>query len=168
MLEPQDSTREHAVVSTPAAFSREDGPVAYFEATVVAAGKRFVGIGVVPSTYPRHRQPGWEEGSWGLHSDDGKLYEQQPAEDKAKQTGEKFGEGDVVGCGCIFGSGMTRLFWTKNGKLLNKARVELRGKERVLQPAVGLGAEAEVAFNFGEAMDDIREILKHIFQDIDY
>ena len=146
---PQDSTREHAVVSA-AAFSREDGPVAYFEATVVAVGKRFVGIGVVPPTYPRHRQPGWEEGSWGMHSDDGKLYEQQPAEDKAKQTGEKFGQGDVVGCGCIFGSGMTRLFWTKNGKLL-KARVELRGKERVLHPAVGLGAEAKVECEFGES-----------------
>ncbi|KAH9366480.1 hypothetical protein HPB48_015274 [Haemaphysalis longicornis] len=49
--------------------------------------------------YPRHRHPGWNEGSIAYHADDGKVF-------VGNEVGSKFGpkcqKGDIMGCGILF------------------------------------------------------------------
>jgi hypothetical protein len=55
--------------------------------------------------------PGWLNGSFGYHGDDGKKFsESGVGEDYA----ETFGTGDVVGCGIDNGE----IYFTKNGRNL--------------------------------------------------
>ena len=128
----------------------------YYEVSVLAVGEaKFVGVGLVPAAgYPAHRQPGWEGGSWGYHSDDGKLYEGQAEESKAKRKAPSFGAGDVVGCGIVFQRHGCRMFWTLNGKLLTDLSLPCTNSPKVavggLTAAVGLASVGDaVAMNFG-------------------
>ena len=54
--------------------------------------------------------PGWNEGSWAYHGDDGMLYLEG---DQETQSSGKYGAGDVIGCG--FDTDNDELFFTKNG-----------------------------------------------------
>lgn len=56
---------------------------------------------------------GWDEGSWGYHGDDGKIFEQNNA---GRPFGEKFKEEDIIGCGVNFDK--ETAFFTKNGNLI--------------------------------------------------
>ena len=59
--------------------------------------------------------PGWSQGSWGYHGDDGKMFIGNPI---GITYGPTYGTGDTVGCGVDF---MSRsVFFTKNGEKLGK------------------------------------------------
>lgn len=59
--------------------------------------------------------PGWFNGSWGYHGDDGKKFAGTASfGDDYSQT---YGVGDTVGCGVDEGGS---LFYTKNGEHLGK------------------------------------------------
>jgi hypothetical protein len=69
-----------------------------------------LGIGVCEDVSPHVGMPGWGIGSWGYHSDDGRLFSGMG---QSKIYGETYQTGDVIGCG-----GDTQrkdLFFTKNG-----------------------------------------------------
>ena len=53
-------------------------------------------IGVGNDFQQADKLPGWEEASWGYHSDDGQLFDDK---DPGKAYGPAFGVGDLVGCG---------------------------------------------------------------------
>jgi hypothetical protein len=59
--------------------------------------------------------PGWVEGSWAYHGDDGKLFLEKGS---GIQYGETYGTGDVIGCGAD--SKKNELFFTKNGEYIGK------------------------------------------------
>ena len=59
--------------------------------------------------------PGWVEGSWAYHGDDGNLFLERG---RGVQYGDTYGAGDVVGCGVD--SKKNQLFFTKNGEYLGK------------------------------------------------
>lgn len=82
--------------------------VAYFEATIVGnpapqnnthhAPRECVAIGVSASGFAAARMmPGWDEASWGYHSDDGGVFHASGS--MLREYGPSFGAGDVVGCG---------------------------------------------------------------------
>jgi hypothetical protein len=77
---------------------------------------RIVGIGFCSGQAIIHMTfPGWEEFTWGYHSDDGKVYTEGAS---GRKYGPKFGKGDIVGCGVDWKS--EAYFFTLNGKFLGK------------------------------------------------
>ena len=63
--------------------------------------------------------PGWEEGSYGFHGDDGRRLTSYPL--FADRWLPEFGTGDIVGCG-IFPGGVGG-YYTKNGQYLGMAGI---------------------------------------------
>ena len=57
--------------------------------------------------------PGWDNGSWGYHGDDGKKFADMST---GRAYGPMYGTGDVIGCGTNLQTG--DVFFTKNGKHL--------------------------------------------------
>ncbi|RIB02095.1 hypothetical protein C2G38_915210 [Gigaspora rosea] len=47
----------------------------YFEVDIIDEGKnKIIGIGFCEKEFSLNRMPGWSDGSWGYHGDDGKLF----------------------------------------------------------------------------------------------
>jgi len=92
----------------------------YFEVQIVAPGMPgscSVAVGLVPADYPSNRLPGWENGSYAYHGDEGRVYG-GPISYGARY-GPSFGDGDVVGVGfCPFRG---EIFFTHNGVFLGVA-----------------------------------------------
>ena len=154
-----------ALLRSTTPFSLEaDGQVAYYEVTVVNGGTmNIVGVGLVSAHQKPRRQPGWDRGAFGYHSDDGYLYAQQPSEQSVSQKAETYSTGDVVGCGVVFSRAAQlpiALFWTKNGVLLD-LQVNLVSQQQIAGTEdqasfgnyfAGIGLDkdgTEVAVNFG-------------------
>ena len=57
-----------------------------------------------------NKLPGWEKYTVGYHSDDGQLFVESG---QGKEFGEKYGQGDIIGCGVNFIE--NNIFFTKNG-----------------------------------------------------
>ena len=92
-------------------------PLLYFEATVLSLGdKSCLGIGLCQAGYSSHMLPGWRQGSWGFHADNGAVYR---ADQPGKEYAEKWAVGDVVGCGLRLTQ--RELFFTLNGRDLGVA-----------------------------------------------
>jgi hypothetical protein len=72
-------------------------------------------IGLSCGVSPLNACPGWTVGKywWGYHGDDGGFYYQQDS--SSELTSEKYGSGDIVGCGVDKHGG---IFFTRNGKIL--------------------------------------------------
>lgn len=72
----------------------------YYELEILDPGEKCcIAIGLAHKDYPRHRHPGWNEGSIAYHADDGKVF-------VGNEVGSKFGpkcqKGDIMGCGILF------------------------------------------------------------------
>ncbi|KAF5624572.1 serine threonine phosphatase 6 regulatory ankyrin repeat subunit A [Fusarium sp. NRRL 52700] len=79
-----------------------------------------VSLASVRPFVPQRSLPGWHEGSWAYHGDDGGLYveDRWPASRESDQT---FDVDDVVGCGMDFETG--KGYRTKNGVFLDSGIV---------------------------------------------
>ncbi|KAF2181463.1 hypothetical protein K469DRAFT_713521 [Zopfia rhizophila CBS 207.26] len=86
--------------------------------------------------------PGWGDGSWAFHGDDGKLFLERG---QGVRYGDTYGTADVVGCGAD--SQKNELFFTKNGEYLGSAGSVPKGR---LFATVGIGCEGvHFSINFG-------------------
>lgn len=86
--------------------------------------------------------PGWDDHTYGYHSDDGKLY-------GMNKTGnwETYGSGSVIGCG--YNCSTKSIFYTLNGVLLGTAFTEVRETE--LYPVLSMKGDRVVAsINMGQ------------------
>ena len=123
------------------------------------------------------RLPGWDDDSYGYHSDDGAIFHGRGRQ--LATFGPSFGAGDIVGCGLDY-SDFT-IFFTLNGHFLGTAftldRLLMEGVDTDtdiggggsvtggidLYPTVGIDAAASVLFNFGRepfAFDLVRYCAK--------
>lgn len=60
--------------------------------------------------------PGWHSGSYGYHGHEGFLFARKVTPTANSEQYATFSSGDVVGCSVNFDR--SRIFFTKNGKLL--------------------------------------------------
>ncbi|XP_062517586.1 uncharacterized protein LOC134192844 [Corticium candelabrum] len=115
----------------------------YFEMTIVSAGiDGASGIGVTRKGYPLDAMPGWQEGSYGFHGDDGHLFYGNSGKGHELSTPVEVGE--VVGCGLNFSQEPPKLFFTRNGQKLIQFAIDF--PEDGLYATVGM-------HNAGEAVD---------------
>lgn len=93
---------------------------AYFEVKILnLPDAQIIGIGFIDTLkfeLDGARMLGWDEGSYGYHSDDGGLFGQNKTEGT---HWPKWSEGDIIGCGIDYTSG--HIFYTHNGKMLGNA-----------------------------------------------
>ncbi|KAJ1953956.1 hypothetical protein GGI12_005898, partial [Dipsacomyces acuminosporus] len=118
----------------------------YFEMYVKSRGQSgYIGIGLSVYGIGAHRLPGWDEGSWGYHGDDGNIF---GGEGHGHPYGPGFTTGDTVGCGIDFM--LKRIFFTRNGFFLGYAFKGI-DTSKDLYPCVGMRTPGEhVAANFGQ------------------
>jgi hypothetical protein len=93
---------------------------------------------------------GWEEGSWGYHSDDGCFFHGDPSK---INYASGFEAGDTVGCGIDpylqrLDPETRAIFFTKNGKNLGSIIIDLDGP--VFPVVTVQGRSARFSVNFGE------------------
>ncbi|KAK1256979.1 hypothetical protein QJS04_geneDACA024233 [Acorus gramineus] len=88
--------------------------------------------------------PGWRQGSWGYHGDDGKILARNGSRGK---YGPTYGTGDVVGCG---GSKTSQtLFFTKNGQHLDdRSGGQWHPSQTLRRDRIGT-KDVQVSVNFG-------------------
>lgn len=80
---------------------------------------RMIGIGFSEaSALDLSQMVGWDNGTWGYHSDDGKTFSNSywPGD----HFGEEYKEGDVIGCGVNFTD--ETAFYTKNGIIIGMSQ----------------------------------------------
>ncbi|KAG5779917.1 hypothetical protein H9Q73_006445 [Fusarium xylarioides] len=76
-------------------------------------------FGFCQAFVPQRSLPGWHEGSWAYHGDDGELYVEE-GWSTSREGDQAFDVGDVVGCGMNFETG--KGYRTKNGVLLDSGK----------------------------------------------
>lgn len=126
-------------------FNKNRGSFGYFEMHVIATGsRRLLALGFVGKNVQLEgRQPGWDQGTFGLHGDDGSMFCQ---EGSGTQFTDRFEAGDVVGAGIDWISG--RVFFTVNGCFLGFTPVKARLTR--LYPCVAVrNTDAKFRVNFG-------------------
>eukprot|EP00190_Bangiopsis_sp_CCMP1999_P003129 CAMPEP_0198733160 /NCGR_PEP_ID=MMETSP1475-20131203/43349_1 /TAXON_ID= ORGANISM="Unidentified sp., Strain CCMP1999" /NCGR_SAMPLE_ID=MMETSP1475 /ASSEMBLY_ACC=CAM_ASM_001111 /LENGTH=425 /DNA_ID=CAMNT_0044496413 /DNA_START=1 /DNA_END=1278 /DNA_ORIENTATION=+ len=134
-----------------AASARTDKPIPtigvalfYFEAKIINAGdSKFVGFGMCLDRSRLNQLPGWDQGSFGYHSDDGMKF---CGRGNGETYGPKCSTNDVVGmCWNLVDN---TVFFTNNGFYLG---VAFRDIEGTYYPTVGLRSRsAVVEVNFGK------------------
>jgi len=77
---------------------------------------------------------GWRQGSWGYHGDDGSAFNSGQNADTGDPFGEKYDEGDVIGCGVNFNE--ETAFYTKNEKIIGTFR-SVPVQNRMLNEIIG-------------------------------
>lgn len=110
--------------------------------------------------YPYNRMPGWDEHSWGYHSDDGGVF--HGSGDMNRSFGPTFGPGDTVGCGMDYAASSSSehdfdksgIFFTLNGTFLGYAwDSSTTLKEDVqsldLYPTIGIDSNCPLSINYG-------------------
>ncbi|OZJ05406.1 hypothetical protein BZG36_01986 [Bifiguratus adelaidae] len=138
--------------------------VHYFEITIPHRSFDFeypvvIGIGLTTRPYPLFRQPGWNKYSIGWHSDDGRVYINDPGDGMA--FGPVWGVDSqraqtVVGCGIVLGQdieeGAERIFFTLNGQWVGSLPLYTffpSGLPKFWFPTVGADGPVDVQVNFG-------------------
>eukprot|EP01124_Arcella_intermedia_P003482 TRINITY_DN11926_c0_g1_i1.p1 TRINITY_DN11926_c0_g1~~TRINITY_DN11926_c0_g1_i1.p1 ORF type:complete len:474 (-),score=92.52 TRINITY_DN11926_c0_g1_i1:110-1531(-) len=113
----------------------------YFEITLESLQDGVVALGLCTRDFPTSRAvPGWLDRSYGYHSDDGGIF--ASSGEKAKMGWQKFGAGDVVGCGIEGG----KVYFTRN-----KAKLETSIKlpQDLFYITVGMSRKSSWSYNFG-------------------
>jgi|MDTG01.1.fsa_nt_gb hypothetical protein len=88
-------------------------------------------------------QVGWDINSYGLHSDDGKIFHNNLSE----YFTESFGENDYIGCGLFYNGKNYDIFYTKNGKFLDFAFKDIQTQN--FFAVIGLDCKNKIKVNFG-------------------
>lgn len=120
------------------------------------------------------QMPGWNQQSWALHGDDGKIFHNRqqgkafrpvarvsldalkgcgipPHIDTQPTIAPTFGAGDVVGCGTIqMVESWLGIFFTLNGRMLGVAFLMESSPNLKLYPCIGVDAPWSVTINFGQ------------------
>jgi hypothetical protein len=118
-----------------------------------------IAIGLAGADFPmKDTMPGWKSRSFGYHSDDGTAWA-----NKMKKSGyaDKFGVGDVIGCGLDYRTGGT-VFYTLNGKFLGHAST-LNDEETGMDwyPSIGFDSHDCVRCHFGFDKPFVFDLLKY-------
>lgn len=91
----------------------------YFEMKIIdKLRSKECAVGFCQRDVSENRLPGWDEGSFAYHGDDGGFYVSN-ASDDPQESDEIFDKDDVVGCGLNFKTGQG--YRTKNGVLLGSS-----------------------------------------------
>ena len=101
-----------------------------------------VAIGLATDDFGTGILPGWDQGSYGYHGDDGAIF--HGSGQMLRHFGPVFGVGDTVGCGLNLET--RSVFFTLNGEMLGVAFTNVTGS---FYPAVGVDANVKIDFNFG-------------------
>ncbi|KAL7717831.1 B30.2/SPRY domain-containing protein [Entamoeba marina] len=104
-----------------------------------------------------YSQIGWEKGSIGFHSDDGRMFHENG---HGKAFDDPFFDGDIIGCGFI--PHEQKVFFTRNGSIVNNDFIKV--VEKVYYPSIVFKTAYSVSVNFGEtpfAFDLIEEMQHH-------
>ena len=88
-------------------------------------------------------QVGWDINSYGLHSDDGKIFHNNFSE----YFTESFGENDYIGCGLFYNGDNYDIFYTKNGKFLGYAFKDIQTQN--FFAVIGVDCKNKIKVNFG-------------------
>eukprot|EP00873_Tetraselmis_striata_P020327 jgi/Tetstr1/440591/TSEL_003075.t1 len=121
-----------------------DQPIFCFEAEVVSKGAEgFIGVGFARKGVQSNILPGWKDGSYGYHGDDGKIF---GGSGRGEDYGPTFTTGDTISC--IWCQVNRTISFAKNGMDLGVAFRNV--SEAALYPAIGMRTKnEEVLANFG-------------------
>ncbi|KAJ1559620.1 hypothetical protein HK096_011614 [Nowakowskiella sp. JEL0078] len=103
-----------------------------------------ISVGFATANYPPFRLVGWNKYSIGIHSDDGRVFENDKFGGRTF-TGP-FSAGQTVGCGYDPKSG--RVFFTLNG--VNIGEASKNPARHPYHACVGADGKAKLSVNFGE------------------
>ena len=133
----------------PIPISNCSRPIYYYEAKILDCGKSsFIGIGLSGMGSSLYGLPGWRQGSYGYHGDDGKKFARRmETGGMGKRYAETFTTNDVIGCGLNVFNGSC--FFTKNGICLGLAFSKLC-LDTPWYPVIGMNSpEEKIEANFG-------------------
>uniref|UniRef100_A0A061RML2 Ran-binding protein 10 n=1 Tax=Tetraselmis sp. GSL018 TaxID=582737 RepID=A0A061RML2_9CHLO len=121
-----------------------DCPVYCFEVEILCQGSSgLIGVGFATRNVEVNVLPGWAEGSYGYHGDDGNIFR---GSGQGTPFGPEFITGDVISC--IWCKVRQTISFAKNGVDLGVAFRNVR--ERKLYPTIGLRTfNEEAVANFG-------------------
>lgn len=136
--------RDAASIRTDCSIPMNGIGLYYFEISVINQGNTGrIGVGLCESKVKLEKMPGWENGSYAYHGDDGLLFRQSGVSGSA--YGPKYGTDDVIGCCWDLIDNV--VFFTKNGENLGPAFRNITGE---LFPTVGMQSTGgQIAANFG-------------------
>ena len=122
--------------------------VYYYEIFIFDSEEKYdnscISIGICSDNFPLvGLQLGWDNYSYGLHSDNGKIYFNNISENFT----EPFHSGNYIGCGLFFNGVDYDLFYTKNGNFLGYAFKNIIGER--FYPSVGVDCKNKIKINFG-------------------
>ncbi|KAK2803455.1 hypothetical protein FQN51_003562 [Onygenales sp. PD_10] len=111
------------------------------QSRVWAPESEIIGLGLADDRATRYIIPGWRDGTWGYHGDDGGIYAESgwgivPNDDYGSNG--KYSKGDVIGIGINLNRGSA--YTTLNGKRKSDAFSGLKGQ---LYPFIGMDITAE-------------------------
>ncbi len=97
----------------------------YFEIKVLQMGDgNAIAIGLTCKEYPNGQLPGWDKGSIGYHSDDGRIFIESG---QGKTFGPLWQTGDIIGCGIKFPRNFSgnendtvKVYFTRNNYLIGE------------------------------------------------
>ena len=151
------SKKAEGIVRVSSPFSKAvDGPIAYFEATILRGSVVAIGVCTESCDCKASAMLGQDKAaaaSYGMHSIDSRVRPSKTrtvdvaageSEDRAKGP-RKASAGDVLGCGYVFATGT--LFWTVNGQLRSCAEVPSKG----YFGALSLSRSSAAEVNFGRS-----------------
>mmetsp|Transcript_30548 Transcript_30548/g.51156 ORF Transcript_30548/g.51156 Transcript_30548/m.51156 type:complete len:364 (+) Transcript_30548:94-1185(+) len=136
---------ESSTASTTASAGLEDESPTGTNLSLELHPSECIAVGLATRSFlPRKRMPGWDNESFGYHSDDGAIFHGRGKQ--LAKFGPRFGYHDIIGCG--FDHKKRTIFYTLNGKMLGTAFEDIL-EHRPLYPTVGIDAKCSVRTNFG-------------------